>query len=108
MDSTNAGQLTSLDWHALSVNLFHFGASNLDVSLLEKIIRPAAVYLLLVYVLRQFGKRLLAQLNPFDLVVLLTLSNTVQNAIIGNDTSLSGGVIGPPLALALQQGLARR
>ena len=50
-----------------------------------------AVYLLLVSALRAFGKRILAQLNPFDLVVLLTLSNTVQNAIIGNDSSLSGG-----------------
>src|SRR4030081_4122542 len=40
------------------------------------------------------GKRELAQLNPFDLVVLLTLSNTVQNAIIGDDNSITGGVIG--------------
>src|SRR3981189_108849 len=44
--------------------------------------------------LRIFGKRELAQLNPFDLVVLLSLSNTVQNAIIGDDNSLLGGVIG--------------
>ena len=84
-----------LDWHSLVVNLFHFGASDLAISVLEKIVRPIAVYLLLVFALRRFGKRILAQLNPFDLVVLLTLSNTVQNAIIGNDTSLlaawSGG-----------------
>ena len=65
---------------------------------LEKILRPALVYIFLVIVLRVFGKRELAQLNPFDLVVLLSLSNTVQNAIIGNDNSLSGGLIG---ALAL-------
>ena len=52
------------------------------------------VYLALVVLLRIFGKRELAQLNPFDLVVLLTLSNAVQNAIIGNDNSISGGVIG--------------
>jgi uncharacterized membrane protein YcaP (DUF421 family) len=45
-------------------------------------------------VLRLAGKRELAQLNPFDLVVLLTLSNTVQNAIIGNDDSVAGGLIG--------------
>jgi uncharacterized membrane protein YcaP (DUF421 family) len=45
-------------------------------------------------VLRVFGKRELAQLNPFDLVVLLSLSNTVQNAIIGNDNSLTGGLVG--------------
>ena len=60
----------------------------------EKLLRPAVVYLFLVFVLRKFGKRMLAQLNPFDFVVLLTLSNTVQNAIIGNDTSLLGGIVG--------------
>ncbi|GAC1402916.1 MAG: DUF421 domain-containing protein [Pyrinomonadaceae bacterium] len=65
-----------------------------DISVLEKIIRPILVYLFLVIALRVFGKRELAQLNPFDLVVLLTLSNTVQNAIIGSDNSLVGGVIG--------------
>src|SRR5438105_6623733 len=62
--------------------------------LLEKVLRPVAVYLALVVLLRIFGKRELAQLNPFDLVVLLSLSNTVQNAIIGDDNSLSGGMIG--------------
>lgn len=66
--------------------------------LIEKILRPILIYCFLVIALRVFGKRELAQLNPFDLVVLLSLSNTVQNAIIGNDNSLSGGVIG---ALAL-------
>ena len=52
------------------------------------------VYLALVVLLRIFGKRELAQLNPFDLVVLLSLSNTVQNAIIGDDNSVTGGIIG--------------
>jgi len=60
----------------------------------EKVVRPIVVYFALVALLRAFGKRELAQLNPFDLVVLLSLSNTVQNAIIGNDNSLSGGLIG--------------
>ena len=60
----------------------------------EKILRTVAVYFALVVFLRIFGKRELAQLNPFDLVVLLSLSNTVQNAIIGNDNSLTGGLIG--------------
>jgi uncharacterized membrane protein YcaP (DUF421 family) len=72
-------------WH----DIFALGAP-----LLEKILRPAIVYFVLVILLRTFGKRELAQLNPFDLVVLLSLSNTVQNAIIGNDNSLSGGVVG--------------
>ena len=56
----------------------------------EKILRALIVYLFLVALLRVFGKRELAQLNPFDLVVLLTLSNTVQNAIIGEDNSVTG------------------
>lgn len=73
----------------LAESMFH-----LHVPLLEKIIRPVLVYLCLIIFLRLFGKRELAQLNPFDLVVLLSLSNTVQNAIIGDDTSVSGGVIG--------------
>ena len=70
----------------------------LGAPVLEKVLRPVIVYFFLVVSLRVFGKRELAQLNPFDLVVLLSLSNTVQNAIIGNDNSLTGGVIG---ALAL-------
>src|SRR5438105_7609502 len=65
-----------------------------DVSILEKIIRPILVYFFLIISLRLAGKRELAQLNPFDLVVLLTLSNTVQNAIIGDDNTVVGGIIG--------------
>ena len=66
----------------------------LGLPILEKILRPIFVYCFLVVVLRLSGKRELVQLNPFDLVVLLTLSNTVQNAIIGDDNSVSGGLIG--------------
>src|SRR6185437_3460998 len=77
----------------LSNDMFH-----LPVPIVEKILRPVIVYVCLVIFLRLFGKRELAQLNPFDLVVLLSLSNTVQNAIIGEDNSITGGVIG---ALAL-------
>ncbi len=60
----------------------------------EKVLRPIIVYVFLIVGLRVAGKRELAQLNPFDLVVLLTLSNAVQNAIIGDDNSVTGGVIG--------------
>jgi uncharacterized membrane protein YcaP (DUF421 family) len=70
-------------------SMFH-----LPLPILEKLARPAIVYLVLVGLLRIFGKRELAQLNPFDLVVLLSLSNTVQNAIIGDDNSVTGGIIG--------------
>src|SRR6202165_1910057 len=66
----------------------------LTLPVLEKILRPIVVYVFLIVGLRLAGKRELAQLNPFDLVVLLTLSNTVQNAIIGDDNSVTGGVIG--------------
>jgi len=66
----------------------------ISLPILEKILRPVLVYFFLVLVLRLSGKRELVQLNPFDLVVLLTLSNTVQNAIIGDDNSVSGGLLG--------------
>jgi uncharacterized membrane protein YcaP (DUF421 family) len=96
-----------VDWHTLFVNLIPFGTSELTISVLEKIIRPVVVYLFLVILLRAVGKRILAQLNPFDLIVLLTLSNTVQNAIIGNDTSLSGGIIGAVALLGVNAMLVR-
>ena len=66
----------------------------LSMPVAEKMLRPIIVYVFLVVLLRIFGKRELAQLNPFDLVVLLSLSNTVQNAIIGDANSVSGGLIG--------------
>ena len=77
-------------------NMFH-----LPLPLAEKILRPLVVYLCLVVFLRLFGKRELAQLNPFDLVVLLSLSNTVQNAIIGDDNSVTGGIVGAFALLAV-------
>jgi uncharacterized membrane protein YcaP (DUF421 family) len=73
----------------------------MPLPILEKLIRPVIVYLVLVLLLRLFGKRELAQLNPFDLVVLLSLSNTVQNAIIGEDNSVTGGLIGAFSLLAI-------
>ncbi len=66
----------------------------LALPIAEKILRPICVYAFLVVGLRLSGKRELVQLNPFDLVVLLTLSNTVQNAIIGDDNSVTGAIIG--------------
>jgi uncharacterized membrane protein YcaP (DUF421 family) len=85
--------------------LFSHGMWNatfaLGAPVLEKVLRPVLVYFFLVVALRVFGKRELAQLNPFDLVVLLSLSNTVQNAIIGNDNSLTGGLIGALALLAM-------
>jgi uncharacterized membrane protein YcaP (DUF421 family) len=79
----------------------------LAVPVAEKMLRPAIIYLFLVVVLRIFGKRELAQLNPFDLVVLLSLSNTVQNAIIGDDNSVTGGIIGALTLLAVNYFVVR-
>ena len=73
----------------------------LNLPVAEKIVRPFIVYLFLIVGLRLAGKRELAQLNPFDLVLLLTISNTVQNAIIGEDNSVSGGLIGAATLLAM-------
>jgi uncharacterized membrane protein YcaP (DUF421 family) len=80
---------------------------HLGVPVLEKILRPILVYAFLVVGLRLAGKRELAQLNAFDLVVLLTISNTVQNAIIGDDNSVSGGLIGATTLLALNYAVVR-
>src|SRR5436309_3275006 len=75
--------------------------------LLEKIARPIVVYVFLIVSFRLAGKRELAQLNPFDLVVLLTISNTVQNAIIGDDNSVTGGVIGAATLLVVNHWVVR-
>jgi len=87
--------------HTLNGDMFH-----MPLPIVEKILRPVIVYLFLVLFLRLFGKRELAQLNPFDLVVLLSLSNTVQNAMIGDDNSVSGGIIGAFSLLAINWVLA--
>src|SRR5882762_8701357 len=76
-------------------DMFH-----LALPIAEKMLRPIIVYVFLVVSLRIFGKRELTNINPFDFVVLLTLSNTVQNAIIGEDNSISGGIIGATTLLA--------
>jgi uncharacterized membrane protein YcaP (DUF421 family) len=87
-----------MTWHDLLVP---------GVPLIEKLLRTVLVYGFLLVGLRLAGKRELSQLNSFDLVVLLLLSNTVQNAIIGNDNSLAGGLFGAVVLLALNSGLVR-
>jgi len=73
----------------------------------DKTIRTLAVYLVLIALLRVAGKRQVAQLNAFDLVVLLLLSNVVQNAIIGNETSLTGGLLGAVILIGANYALVR-
>lgn len=79
----------------LSTDLFVSG-----VTVTEKVVRSVVVYGFLIILLRIAGKRTLGQLTSFDLVVLLLLSNTVQNAIIGNDNSLLGGLLGAVVLIA--------
>jgi uncharacterized membrane protein YcaP (DUF421 family) len=83
-------------------NMFHLG-----LPVAEKIVRPVVVYVFLVIGLRLAGKRELAQLNTFDLVVLLLLSNVVQNAIIGEDNSVTGGLVGAATLLGLNHLVVR-
>ncbi len=93
--------------HWLVTNDMWNAIFTIGAPVVEKILRPAAVYVFLVVMLRVFGKRELAQLNPFDLVVLLSLSNAVQNSIIGNDNSLTGGLIGAFTLLAVNYCVVR-
>jgi uncharacterized membrane protein YcaP (DUF421 family) len=79
----------------------------LGLPIAEKIVRPIIVYVFLIVGLRLAGRRELAQLNPFDLVVLLTISNTVQNAIIGEDNSITGGIIGAATLLVVNYGVVK-
>jgi uncharacterized membrane protein YcaP (DUF421 family) len=102
MEVASATICIKKEGNLLIQSMFH-----LHLPLLEKILRPVIVYLFLVAFLRLFGKRELAQLNPFDLVVLLSLSNTVQNAMIGDDNSVSGGAIGAFSLLAINWLLTR-
>src|SRR5713226_4833082 len=72
-----------------------------EISIAEKVLRSFAVYAFLLVAFRITGKRQLGQLTPFDLVVLLVISNVVQNALIGNDNSLGGGLLGAAVILVL-------
>lgn len=73
----------------------------------EKVIRTVLVYLGIAVIIRVAGKRLMAQMNTLDLVVVLLLSNVVQNAIIGDDNSLSGGMLGAVVLVAVNAVLER-
>ena len=78
-----------------------------QVPIAEKILRTVLVYATILILFRLTGKRDLATLNMFDFVLLFLLSNVVQNAIIGNDTSLLGGIIGAATLVAVNAALNR-
>jgi uncharacterized membrane protein YcaP (DUF421 family) len=79
----------------------------IDTGMLDKVLRTVVVYLVIAVLLRIGGKRLLAQMNSLDLVVVLLLSNVVQNAIIGPDNSVLGGVVGAVVLIGFNAGLDR-
>jgi uncharacterized membrane protein YcaP (DUF421 family) len=73
------------------------------VSWWELILRSGVVYIFLLVLLRITGKRQVGQLAPFDLVLLLVLSNAVQNSMNGGDNSLVGGLISAATLVGLNQ-----
>jgi len=77
-----------------------------DITVVEKVLRAGVVYAFLLVAFRLCGKRQLGQLTAFDLVVLLLISNVLQNAMIGNDNSLGGGIIGAITLLVLNSVVA--
>ena len=78
-----------------------------EIPATEKIVRTLGVYLGLAIIMRLAGKRQLAQLNSFDLIVMLLLSNVVQNAVIGPDNSLTGGLLGAVVLVGFNAALER-
>src|SRR2546426_3810608 len=80
---------------------------SMGIPITEKVVRTVVVYVALLFLLRLGGKRTAAQLNSFDLVVLLLISNVVQNAIIGPDNSLLGGLVGAAALIAANDMISR-
>ena len=76
---------------------------DLSLSAGEFIVRAAAVYLVLFLLLRFIGKKHVGELSPFDLVVLLIISETVDGSLIGNDGSLIGGLISAATLVVIVQ-----
>lgn len=68
---------------------------------LDIVIRSAAVYLFMVIALRIFGKKELSQLNTADVILILLISNSVQNAMVGNNTTLWGGLAAATILFAI-------
>jgi len=79
----------------------------LTVAWWELIVRSVVVYVFLIAILRLTGKRQVGQLAPFDLVLLLVLSNAVQNAMNGGDNSLIGGIISAVTLISLNYAVGR-
>lgn len=78
---------------------------NIAIPIWELILRAATVYIFLLVLLRVTGKRQVGQLSPFDFVLLLILSNAVQNSMNGGDNSLLGGLISAVTLVLLNYGV---
>ncbi|MGH9712475.1 MAG: DUF421 domain-containing protein [Candidatus Acidiferrales bacterium] len=78
-----------------------------ELPVAEKIIRALIVYFFMLIMFRLLGKRQVGQMTPFDLIVLLMLSNVLQNAMIGPDNSVVGGLIGASSILAVNWVISR-
>src|ERR1041385_4687145 len=78
---------------------------NMSLAWWEFVLRGAIIYLFLLVLLRLTGKRQIGQMSPFDLVLLLVLSNAVQNSMNGGDNSLIGGMISATVLVALNFGV---
>lgn len=71
------------------------------------VLRTAVIYLVILFGLRLTGKREIGQMTVFDLVLLLLIANAVQNAMVGPDTSLLGGILAAGVLLVLNAVVAR-
>ena len=81
------------------MNYFHLVGLDPGMTIWEKVIRAAVVYLFLLIAFRLTGKRQVGQMTTFDLIVVLIISNVLQNAMIGPDNSVVGGLIGAAVIL---------
>ena len=79
---------------------------SLDVPAWSIVVRTAVVYGALLIGLRLAGKRQIGQMTPFDLVVILLVANAVQNAMVGPDTSLTGGLLSAAVLIVANYGIA--
>lgn len=84
-------------WHSMFVS---------GVPLLERVLRALLVYGFLLVAIRVVGRRELGQMTSFDIVVLLTISNMLQNAMIGNDSSITGAALGASVLITANLGVA--
>ena len=80
---------------------------DLGTPLWQIALRALAIYVVVFVGLRLMGKRQLGQMTVFDLVVILLIANAVQNAMVGPDTSLQGGIVAALILLVVNYAVSR-